>query len=246
MAATFTVKLLQGDTEITSWVQELTADLTTYTHDLTTEECDAITDWHALRYSFIATDDQAKVTFAELQAPLASPGGSPTPSGSESASYSPSGSESGSASASPDNPTLDFELHCGATLVASYSLSLSTDLATYTKTLSPEELARVTDWADLSYTFRADGRQAKITWAELSAGEYAGSASESASASASASGSASESGSPSASASGSPSRSASASESASESASWSLGTYSLTLQLYALFQPLSIARIKHN
>src|SRR5574343_119139 len=85
--STFTVELREGTTLITSWsVSTLSLSLQTLTHDLTQGERDSITDWTALRYSFIADGDQVEVTWAELQVP-ASQGSS---SSSTSSSLSPS------------------------------------------------------------------------------------------------------------------------------------------------------------
>jgi hypothetical protein len=48
-SANFTISLMQGGTTITTWVQSHNAGWTLYTHDLTTVEADAITDYDDLR-----------------------------------------------------------------------------------------------------------------------------------------------------------------------------------------------------
>lgn len=62
-----TVELYQGGTLITSWVNTLTTTMTDYTHDLTTEERNAITDWTNLRYAITAGAQQVDVSWCDLQ-----------------------------------------------------------------------------------------------------------------------------------------------------------------------------------
>jgi hypothetical protein len=182
---TLTVELREGTTLRATRYLNLTGSLATTDIDLTTDERNAIVNWTDLRVSLIASGGQVEVTWADLKAPTAtgadaikSPplgamalaGVAPTPfiTAPDIAAAPPVGSL---AFAGPAPTLLSFtvKLWSGTTLIATRAIVLTDALATYSLDLTTEERTAVADWATLSVSFIADGKQAEVTWLDMKA-----------------------------------------------------------------------------
>jgi hypothetical protein len=152
---TFTVKLLEGASEIASWTPTLTASLTDFDLSLTAGERASVVEWFNLRLSLTADVDRVLVAAATLTTPqVLAVQGVGTPNIASTAQVFTSSS-------------FTVALYDGATLIASREPNLTGTLADYEWTLTPAEFATITSFSDLRLSFTANGYRVLVARAEV-------------------------------------------------------------------------------
>ena len=163
-AATLTAQLTEGATVRATRQVPLTSSSVTSAFVLTDDEVSSITDWSVLRFSFIANGPQAEVSWAELETPI----------GVGDSVALPGRGELGFSGYAPSTTTaFTFRLSCGSTIIADRQVVLTSSHATQSFALTAGEVAAITDWSALRFSFIANTQQAEVAWAELEAPEIA-------------------------------------------------------------------------
>lgn len=179
---TLTVDLRENDTVRATRYVSLTSAEATSKFALTAEEAAAIVAWDQLRYTFTANSGQVQVSWAEVEAPAAETAlaESPTvgalslaglqPAVAQTApglTCSPASGALALAGDAPTLPSLTFTLLCGDTEIASQTVPLYAGLSEQSFALDASEVAAITNWGALRFSFVANVQQAQVTWAEL-------------------------------------------------------------------------------